>query len=142
MSISITSASHHMSSLVTASLYSCFMVEQIKLSGETEAAHNLLLEKSWKSFPGKRVSCLSSYLIRKFSLPCLSTTTPQCQSSSWLTESPTTQKWNTSLQIKSSKVAITWILSFLPLTEISTGFTTHFFSSPQNYLMVKHFFCF
>ena len=46
MSAYITSASHHMLSLVPESLYLCFMVEQIKSTGETEAARSLLLEKS------------------------------------------------------------------------------------------------
>ena len=46
MSTSITSESYHVSSLVTASLYLCFMVERIKSSGETEDSQNLLLEKS------------------------------------------------------------------------------------------------
>ena len=50
MFTSITSVPHHVSSIVTASLYLCFMVEQIKSSGETEAARNLFLEKLLKSF--------------------------------------------------------------------------------------------
>ena len=122
--LAIISASNHVSSLVTASLYLCFMVQQIKLSGETEAACNLLSEKSLKSFREKRVSCLSSY--QEIS-PCLSTTTSRCQSSSSSTELPTAQKWNTSLLIKSSRVAITGMLSFLPLPEKTRLYNTFFF---------------
>ena len=79
------------------------MVEQIKSSGETEAACNLLLNYKLPCIE----SVLSFIISHKETSPALPiTATPRCQSSSSSTEFLTTQKRNTTLQIKSCGVAI------------------------------------